>query len=86
MNEGHSSFLAVEWVRRLMEKQKLSLAEAREVASAGLIFTTHTPVPAGHDYFPPALLDRYLGHYIRLLGLSPEEFLRVGTPVPGAAK
>ena len=38
----------------LMEKQKLSLPEAREVASAGLIFTTHTPVPAGHDYFPPA--------------------------------
>ncbi len=45
MNEGHSSFLSVEWVRRLMEKQHLSFAEAREVASAGLIFTGHTPVP-----------------------------------------
>ena len=74
MNEGHSAFLALERVRRLMEKQKLSFAEAREVASAGLIFTTHTPVPAGHDYFPPDLLDRYLGDYPRRLGLSPEEF------------
>src|ERR1022692_4659258 len=70
MNEGHSAFLGLEWVRRLMEKRKLSFAEAREVASAGLIFTTHTPVPAGHDYFSPGLMDRYLGEYIPRLGLS----------------
>ena len=78
MNEGHSAFLSVEWVRRLMEQQKLSFAEAREVASAGLIFTTHTPVPAGHDYFPPALVNRYLGDYIRRLGLSLQDFLGLG--------
>jgi starch phosphorylase len=78
MNEGHSAFLSVEWVRRLMEQQKLSFTEARDVASAGLIFTTHTPVPAGHDYFPPALLNRYLGDYIRRLRLSPAEFLGLG--------
>jgi starch phosphorylase len=48
------------------------------VASAGLIFTTHTPVPAGHDYFPPALLDRYLGEYMRRFGLSRWEFLALG--------
>src|ERR1035438_2535164 len=85
MNEGHSSFLAVEWVRRLMEKRKLSFAEAREVASAGLIFTTHTPVPAGHDYFPTALLDRYLGEYIRRLGLTPGEFYGLGRQHPERA-
>ena len=78
MNEGHSAFLSVEWVRRLMEQQKLSFAEARDVASAGLIFTTHTPVPAGHDYFPPALVNRYLGDYIRRLGLSLQDFLGLG--------
>src|ERR1022692_4048928 len=78
MNEGHSAFLSVEWVRRLMEQQKLSFAEAREVASAGLIFTTHTPVPAGHDYFPPGLVNRYLGDYIRRLGLSLQDFLGLG--------
>jgi starch phosphorylase len=78
MNEGHSAFLGLEWVRQLMEKRKLSFAEAREAASAGLIFTTHTPVPAGHDYFPPGLMDRYLGAYMNALGLSRWEFLALG--------
>ena len=78
MNEGHSAFLGLEWVRRLMEKRGLSFAEAREVASAGLIFTTHTPVPAGHDYFPAALLDRYLSDYMGRFGLSRWEFLALG--------
>jgi starch phosphorylase len=82
MNEGHSAFLGLEWVRRLMEKRGLSFAEAREVASAGLIFTTHTPVPAGHDYFPPALLDRYLGDYMGRCGLNRWEFLALGRQNP----
>ena len=82
MNEGHSSFLGLEWVRRLMEKRSLSFGQAREVASAGLIFTTHTPVPAGHDYFSPALLDRYLGRYMGRLGLSRWEFLGLGRQNP----
>ena len=82
MNEGHSAFLGLEWVRRLMEKHGLSLGEAREVASAGLIFTTHTPVPAGHDYFPPALLDRYLADYMGRCGLNRQEFLALGRQNP----
>ena len=47
MNEGHSAFLALERVRRLMERRRLSFAEARELAGAGLVFTTHTPVAPG---------------------------------------
>jgi starch phosphorylase len=82
MNEGHSAFLGLEWVRRLMEKRKLSFAEAREVASAGLIFTTHTPVPAGHDYFSPGLMDRYLSEYMSRCGLSRWEFLGLGRQNP----
>ena len=82
MNEGHSAFLGLEWVRRLMENARPLLREAREVASAGLIFTTHTPVPAGHDYFPPALLDRYLGSYMGAFGLSRWEFLALGRQNP----
>ncbi len=78
MNEGHSAFLALERVRRLMEQRGLSFAEARELASASLVFTGHTPVIAGHDYFPPDMIDRYLGDYARLLGLNREEFLRLG--------
>ena len=75
MNEGHSAFLALERIRRLMEQRGLSFAEARELASAGLVFTTHTPVPAGHDYFPPDLMEHYFGDYARRLGLAPAEFL-----------
>jgi len=82
MNEGHSAFLALERVRRLMETQSLSFAEAREAASAGLIFTTHTPVPAGQDYFPPDLMDRYFGDYARSLGLSRRDFLALGRQNP----
>ncbi|MGD0668397.1 MAG: alpha-glucan family phosphorylase [Bryobacteraceae bacterium] len=83
MNEGHSAFLSLERVRRLMERDRLSFAEAREVACAGLVFTTHTPVPAGHDYFSPGLLDRYLGEYVRGLGLSRAEFYGLGRQNPG---
>jgi starch phosphorylase len=61
-----------------MEKYCLSFAEAREAASAGLVFTTHTAVAAGHDYFPPALMDRYLVDYLRALGLSRRDFLALG--------
>jgi starch phosphorylase len=78
MNEGHSAFLALERARRLMETQGLSFAEAREAAAAGLVFTTHTPVAAGHDYFAPDLMDRYLADCVRALGLSRKDFLALG--------
>lgn len=82
MNEGHSAFLALERTRRLMETHGLSFEEACNVASAGLVFTTHTPVPAGHDYFAPDLMDRYLGDYARALGLSRRDFLALGRQDP----
>ena len=82
MNEGHSALLSLEWVRRLMATRNLSFAEARTLACAGLIFTGHTPVPAGHDYFSPALVQRYLGEFARGLGLSMQEFLALGREHP----
>jgi starch phosphorylase len=78
MNEGHSAFLAPERIRHLMESRGLNFAEARELASASLIFTTHTPVAAGQDYFSPGQIDRYFGDYSGRLGLSREEFLALG--------
>ena len=78
MNEGHSAFLALERIRRLMETHGLSFAEAREVASAGHVFTTHTPVAAGNDYFAPGLMDKYFGDTYRALDLSRREFLALG--------
>jgi starch phosphorylase len=82
MNEGHSAFLGLERVRRLKEKQGLSFHEAFEEASAGLIFTGHTPVPAGHDFFPASLMDRYFGDYINRLGIGRGEFLALGRQNP----
>jgi glycogen phosphorylase len=82
MNEGHSAFLAVELIRHLIESRQLTFAEARELASASLVFTTHTPVEAGHDYFSPEQMDRYFGDYARQLGLSREDFLALGRTRP----
>jgi starch phosphorylase len=82
MNEGHSAFLSLERTRRLMGEHNLSFREARELASAGLIFTGHTPVPAGHDYFAPSLVEHYLGDYANGLGLNIGEFLGLGRQNP----
>jgi glycogen phosphorylase len=78
MNEGHSAFLALEHIRHLMTTRQLSLAEARELAAASLVFTTHTPVEAGHDYFHPDLMQKYFGETARELGLSQADFLELG--------
>jgi glycogen phosphorylase len=82
MNEGHSAFLAVERVRRLMETRKLSFAEAAALAAAGLVFTTHTPVEAGHDWFTSEQIGRYFGRYAGYFNLAPHEFLALGQPAP----
>ena len=78
MNEGHSAFLAIERLRMLMEKENLSFAQACEASTASNVFTTHTPVPAGIDIFPPHLMDKYFGHYYNPLGISRHEFLALG--------
>jgi len=82
MNEGHSAFLALERIRLLMEEHTLSFAEAREAATAGHVFTTHTPVPAGIDWFHPDILDRYFSSYYPRLGISRHEFLGLGRMNP----
>jgi starch phosphorylase len=82
MNEGHSAFLGVERILRLMESNQLSFRESRLLASASLVFTSHTPVAAGHDYFPPALMDRYFATVVRRLGISHSEFLGLGRKDP----
>ncbi len=82
MNEGHSAFLALERIRLLMEEHGLVFAEAREAATSGHVFTTHTPVPAGIDWFRPDLVDRYFRLYYPALGLSRDEFLGLGRTNP----
>ena len=76
-NEGHSAFLTLERIREFVTTGH-SHAEASDLVRQSTVFTTHTPVPAGHDIFPFHLMDRYFSNYWGQLGLSREEFLRLG--------
>ncbi len=78
MNEGHSAFLTLERIRGLMQDEGLSFAAAKEVIQASQVFTTHTPVPAGIDLFPPDKVMHGVGNYANIFGLSREEFLALG--------
>ena len=82
-NEGHSAFLMLERARMLMTELGMNFMEASELAAAGSIFTTHTPVPAGNDAFPAAMMERYFSSYWPQLGLTREEFLSDGSRSPG---
>ncbi len=70
LNEGHAAFVSLERMREYVQEQGLSCDEALEAAAAATIFTTHTPVPAGHDVFPHDLFSRYMDHYADKLGTS----------------
>ena len=77
LNEGHAAFALLERIRRFV-KQGADFEEARQKVAAMSLFTTHTPVPAGHDIFPFDLIEKYLGGYWPLLGIDREEFLDLG--------
>jgi starch phosphorylase len=78
MNEGHSAFLAIERMRRLMKEYKLSFDEALEACRSNGVFTTHTSVPAGIDLFEPGLLYEYFSEYCAEAGIPFEKFLALG--------
>jgi starch phosphorylase len=82
MNEGHSAFQALERIRVLMQTHGLSFTAAVEATRVGNVFTTHTPVSAGNDWFHPDLVEAQLGLYREQLGLSHEDFLRWGRVNP----
>jgi glycogen phosphorylase len=83
MNEGHSAFLALERISRVMREKGASFQVASEACSAANIFTTHTPVPAGNDAFSPTLVRSYLEPYRAALGISESELLSLGRVNPG---
>jgi starch phosphorylase len=82
MNEGHSAFAGLERVRLFMKENNLSFEVAVELAASGSIFTTHTPVPAGNDRFPPPLMQHYFEGYARDMGLAFKVFLGLGREDP----
>ena len=78
MNEGHSAFLTLEVIKDVMEEKQVSFEVAKSMCSAKTVFTTHTPVPAGNDIFPIELMDKYFSNFWPKLGISREDFLRLG--------
>ena len=77
-NEGHAAFIGIERLREYIEKQNLSFGEAIEVIRASSLYTTHTPVPAGHDAFDEGLLRKYIGHYPERLKVDWETLMGLG--------
>jgi len=82
LNEGHAAFCALERLRQF-RKRGMSQAKAVAAVRASTVFTTHTPVPAGHDRFPPALVRRYLKRPLAALG---DAWLGLGRERPGDRK
>lgn len=77
-NEGHAAFLSLERLKNYIQQEGLTYAEALEMVRSSSLFTTHTPVPAGHDHFPENQLQTYLYHYAHDLGISWQEFMALG--------
>ncbi len=82
LNEGHSAFASLELVRRRMEIEGINFDEAMRRVSSHVVFTTHTPVPAGHDRFGAELIEEHLGPVRDALGLSHEGLLALGRVNP----
>jgi len=78
LNEGHAAFLNLERMRFLIQEEKLNFNQAVEVLRASSLFTTHTPVPAGHDAFDESILRVYLSHYPQRFNISWEKFIGLG--------
>ena len=78
LNEGHAAFAGIERVREYVQEKNLTYAEAVEVVRATSLFTTHTPVPAGHDAFSEDMIGKYFHHYPERLKISWEEFISLG--------
>ncbi len=77
MNEGHSAFLTLELLREQVNKG-LTLNQAEEYVKKHCIFTTHTPVEAGHDRFPKSLIELQLSNYLKELKLSVDDIMKYG--------
>jgi starch phosphorylase len=77
MNEGHSAFLVLELIREKVQNEGKTFAQAHEEVKAHTVFTTHTPVPAGNDAFPFALIEKFFMNYWPGLNISHEEFMNL---------
>ncbi|TKG92437.1 alpha-glucan family phosphorylase [Puteibacter caeruleilacunae] len=77
-NEGHAAFISLERIVDFLDNTELNYREAKEYIKSSTLFTTHTPVPAGHDAFPDEMFKAYLNPIFERLGIDWEEFLLLG--------
>lgn len=84
MNEGHAALMSAQRLLDYVEGKGLSFDVALELVRASSLYTVHTPVPAGHDYFTEDLMGKYLGHIPARLGISWAEFMDMGREHPGS--
>ena len=83
MNEGHAAFINVQRLIDYVKEESLSFHEALEVVRASSLYTVHTPVPAGHDYFDEALIGKYMTPIIHELNIPWQQFMDMGRAKPG---
>lgn len=82
LNEGHSAFALLEMIRQAMESEGLGFDEAAKAIARKTVFTTHTPVPAGHDRFSADLIEEHLGPLREQLGISHDQLMALGRVDP----
>ncbi|MGA7927580.1 MAG: alpha-glucan family phosphorylase [Candidatus Sulfotelmatobacter sp.] len=82
LNEGHSGFAVLEAIRARMQEEGIGFDSAVPRVSREVVFTTHTPVPAGHDRFDAELIEEHLGPLREQLGLSQESLMGLGRESP----
>ena len=82
LNEGHSAFVVLEAIRQRMDEEGIGFETAAPRVAREVVFTTHTPVPAGHDRFEADVIEEHLGPLREALGLSPESFMALGRENP----
>lgn len=85
LNEGHSAFAILEEVRRVMQADGIDFDQALRRVAIYTVFTTHTPVPAGHDRFSAELVEEHLGVFREKLNLSLDKFMALGRVKPDDA-
>ena len=83
-NEGHAALINAQRLVDYIQNEGLSFNQALEVVRASALYTVHTPVPAGHDYFDEGLFGRYMGEFPGKLGISWQEFIDMGRENPGS--
>ncbi len=81
-NEGHAALLNVQRLADYVQNEHLKFGEALEVVRASSLYTVHTPVPAGHDYFDESLFGKYMGEFPAKLGIEWKDLMNMGRENP----